>query len=994
MKKKAKVIAASLCAVQLAACIPATASAASSVISVSTIAVGENHSLVIKSDKSLWGAGDNTKGQLGLGIETGESEGAKIMEKVVFAEANDDVSFAIDQNGALYGWGDNSKGQIDPDNYDTYIYEPLKIMDGVADVAAGNEHTLVLKNDGQVIGWGGNEYGELGFTSNSRKNSETTIKDNAADIAAGNGFSLIVTKAGEVFSCGNNDNGQLGNGGYRDSSELEKVIDSGAVMADAGNYHSVILMSDGTVKASGSNGYGQLGLDEDSTSYCSFEKVGISNVSAIFAGANSSGAVNTSGVLYTWGENTSGQLHNGKSEDLYAPEKVTSSVVSIAFGEHHSIMLKTNGKVSSVGSGIYGELFSSQSSVVAKPVLVSSKIRVFSAGADHAAAIDESGRLYTWGGNSKGQLGLGDTNSRKRMTQVKLDGIPINVWCGDKVTIVQTEDYSTYVFGDNSSYLLGTDTRAKTSTRPILNDYLSGSVIDKIAFGKGFAIALINGEVYGWGTNTAGRLCTLGKTVKIPELLDSTLSGIVDIEAGTNHCLALTSGGEIYGWGSNSLRQLGTTELRLLDVPEIIEVKDKKDNVLSIGDIAAAGSHSIAVTSDGDVYVWGSNSSGQLGTDTYKLNKPTKVSNGAEAAFTSESFSAITDFDGKIFLSGNNSKGQLGNGSTKNSSSFSKKSGEEVSQVSLGEDFAGFINYDGKLYCWGNNSSGQLGTNNGGSSSEPKTVFSNALCLKIAQADKIVLDKAEISVKPGKFVRLTATVTPDNAANKSVTWSSSNTAVATVNESGLVKGIKKGTAVITAKTSNGLTAKCTVTVSTPVSSFSVSPAKSKTIKIDGSFTFKAKIYPSTADDKTLLYTSSNEDVAVVDDNGKVTAVAAGMTKITVTAASNPAKTRTVTVYVRPDKVNITSRKSTEDGVILEWDQSEYAEGYVVYRRNSARGKGYNIGEVVSDDPDELTFIDSKAVKGKYYYYYVKSYIKVNGKRIYSSASKIYKIKAK
>ena len=133
---------------------------------------------------------------------------------------------------------------------------------------------------------------------------------------------------------------------------------------------------------------------------------------------------------------------------------------------------------------------------------------------------------------------------------------------------------------------------------------------------------------------------------------------------------------------------------------------------------------------------------------------------------------------------------------------------------------------------------------------------------------------------------------------------------------------------------------------------------------------------------------------MVDENGTVTAVAPGSAKITVTAKSNTAKTRTVTVNVRPAKVNITYRKATEDGIRLEWDQSDYAEGYVIYRRNSAKGSGKNIGEIVTDDPEEMSFIDSSAVKGKTYYYYIKSYITVGGKRLYSSASKIYKIKAK
>ncbi|MGN0517099.1 MAG: chitobiase/beta-hexosaminidase C-terminal domain-containing protein [Acutalibacteraceae bacterium] len=76
----------------------------------------------------------------------------------------------------------------------------------------------------------------------------------------------------------------------------------------------------------------------------------------------------------------------------------------------------------------------------------------------------------------------------------------------------------------------------------------------------------------------------------------------------------------------------------------------------------------------------------------------------------------------------------------------------------------------------------------------------------------VVIDKTDVSINKGETVQLSATVTPDNAKNKAVTWSSSNAAVATVSESGLVTGVADGNATITATTSNGLTATCTVTV--------------------------------------------------------------------------------------------------------------------------------------------------------------------------------------
>lgn len=996
MNKKAKITAVSLCAAQLMTMIPltATASAASSELSVNTIAVGENHSLVIKSDMSLWAAGDNSSGQLGAGSDTDSSNGVKVMDKVAYIAANDNASFAIDVNGTLYGWGDNSRGQISPDTSTQVIYKPQKLMDNVAQVSAGDEHTVALLQDGSVVGWGSNEYGELGTTANGRRNSSTKLMDNAVDIAAGDGFTLIVTKAGEVYASGNNEDGQLGTGDYKDYSSFQKVVSSGAAEVEAGNDHSVLLMSDGTVKTTGSNDDGQLGYDGYSSGN-SFERVRVDSARAIFAGGASTAIVTTSGVAYTWGADDSGQLHDGDTDDEYYPVKISGSAVSVALGEHHSLMLKDNGTVTAAGTGSYGELFSTQSSIVTKPAYTAKDIAVYAAGKDHSAAIDNSGRLYTWGNNDKGQLGLGDYNSRNNPTKVKLDDEAVNVWCGDKVTIVQTKDNTTYVFGDNSGYLLGMSTKTQTINKPTENEYLSGTSIDKLVFSREYALAIIGSDVYGWGTNYSARLCSCGKTVKYPEVLDSTLKNATDIAAGDNFAFAIVAG-TLYGWGANSSKQLGMeTDLKTVDTPEIITIKDKKDNELGFSAIAAYGGHALAATTDGDVYAWGENGNGQLGTDSYRLRKPEKVNYAGDMLATSSDFSAIIDdlTDG-LTLTGNNSKGQLGNGTTKNSSVFSKSIMDDVRTVSLGDGFGGCINDDNKLFCWGDNTYGQVGNGAGGGNIEPKTIFTDGLCKAAVQAKEITLDKNEVNLAPNKTVSLKATVTPDNASNKTVTWTSSDTSVATVSSSGVVKAVKNGKAVITAKTANGLSAQCTVTVSTPVSSFSVTPGKSKTLNIDGTFTFKAKIYPANADDKTLLFTSSDESVAVVDENGTVTAVAPGTAKITVTAKTNTAKTRTVTVNVRPAKVNITYRKATADGIVLEWDQSDYAEGYVVYRRNSAKGSGKALGEIITDDPDEMSFIDSTAVKGKTYYYYIKSYITVGGKKLYSSASKIYKIKAK
>lgn len=201
---------------------------------------------------------------------------------------NEDVSFAIDKNGTLYGWGDNSEGQITNKVSAATISNPTKILDNVAQVSTGDGHTVALLEDGTAVGWGSNEYGELGFSTNTYKNSVTELMKDAVDVAAGDGFTLVVSKDGAVYGCGNNDQGQLGTGNYRDMTWLTVVIESGAQDVEAGDEHSIVLMSDGTVKTAGSNDYGQLGTDYYNGGSANFGNVSVKGASAVFAGGNSS----------------------------------------------------------------------------------------------------------------------------------------------------------------------------------------------------------------------------------------------------------------------------------------------------------------------------------------------------------------------------------------------------------------------------------------------------------------------------------------------------------------------------------------------------------------------------------------------------------------------------------------------------------------------------------------------------------------------------------
>ncbi len=153
--------------------------------------------------------------------------------------------------------------------------------------------------------------------------------------------------------------------------------------------------------------------------------------------------------------------------------------------------------------------------------------------------------------------------------------------------------------------------------------------------------------------------------------------------------------------------------------------------------------------------------------------------------------------------------------------------------------------------------------------------------VKVAQ---VALDKTEAKLIEGESLTLTATVTPHYAYNRKVSWSSSNTAVATVDANGLVKAIAPGTAVITAKAGDK-SATCALTVEKkviPVSGISLSQT-SATLVEGESLTLTATVTPADATDKTVTWSSSNTAVATVDANGVVKAIAPGAAVITAQA---------------------------------------------------------------------------------------------------------------
>ena len=230
---------------------------------VTAIAAGEYHSLFIKGDSSLWGAGYNYDGELGDGTYTDAHVPEKIVATNVTAIAAGYYhSLFLMRDGSLWAMGWNSSGQLGDGTY-ADVNVPKKIVTtNVTAIAAGHYHSLFLKADGSLWAMGGNGFGQLGdgtFNQTGINTPEQIVASGVTAIACGGDHTLFLKSDGSLWGMGDNESGQLGDGTVNSTNVPEKIVASGVAAIAAGQVHSLFLKSDGSLWAMGGNQYGELG---------------------------------------------------------------------------------------------------------------------------------------------------------------------------------------------------------------------------------------------------------------------------------------------------------------------------------------------------------------------------------------------------------------------------------------------------------------------------------------------------------------------------------------------------------------------------------------------------------------------------------------------------------------------------------------------------------------------------------------------------------------
>ena len=694
---------------------------------VAQIAVRNDTSAVLGQDMRLWMAGRNNYGQLGIGNTANYSVPVNVNSGGVgwkSVSVGNNFAAAIKLDNSLWVWGYNGddidplqpKGMLGDETYVSKSF-PVQTISATKDwfsVDCGYLHTAAIKTDGSLWLWGHNSYGCLGIDNLNHTSSPIqtiTLGNNWSQVSCGAYHTGAIKNDSSLWMWGLNilndgtEIGCIGDDSVENRSSPVQTITFGYdwKQVSCGTLHTAAIKTDGSLWLWGYNITGNLG-DGTLTSRSSPVQTTLqgNDWTYVSAGAGFTAAIKSDSSLWTWGNNTRGQLGVGKTGSFYS----TSPVRVIACGNSWSLV---NGRSYSVIAAKNNNDFCPTATPYGSdPPTPTPTLRPTN--------------LYGWGWNQYGQIALNSVTSKSVPTQCYTeDYVWTQIEAGGNFSGGIKNDNSMWLWGQNEAGQLGTGDTVHRSS-PIQT--VGIGTWSQMALGERHAVGIrTDGTLWTWGYNLYGQLGT-GDIYDRSSPTQTTMYGSVwtTVACGEDHTLAIDNLNQLWAWGFNSYGQLGdnTYAHRSSPVQTIIAGTDWFR-------VACGSRFSAAIKNDFSLWLWGRNNFGQLGnTTTNSFPVPQREFlnfNDWEFVSCGNHHAVAIRSNGVLYVWGGNDIGQLGTNTTKNLLLPVPLLPYTWTQVSCGKFTTAAIRQDGTLWNWGFNYAGNLGNANGYPTSSPVQTF-------------------------------------------------------------------------------------------------------------------------------------------------------------------------------------------------------------------------------------------------------------------------------